>query len=230
MALQRAGLGAGALDRDDCRAAGIASTPLRSRPLAAQVRVHVATARDRLLLDTGAAVSRLFLDITNCSKLTHAARRRAHALRAEEIERRLARRRRVRRRRRQCGKRGAAPSPIADVADFVCHADRARTRTDSSSSRRPLIRHRTSPSRRSRPSRAGRGPRSFITAMPAMPAMPSHDSDPCPYTLSARAHARVRVHAHARVLPHAHTHAHAHAHSHAHAHTLGHPHAPASPP
>ena len=51
MALHRAGLGAGALDNDDSRADGDASAPLRSRPLAAQVRVDATTARERLLLD-----------------------------------------------------------------------------------------------------------------------------------------------------------------------------------
>ena len=51
MALHRAGLGAGALDNDDSRADGDAFAPLRSRPLAAQVRVDATTARERLLLD-----------------------------------------------------------------------------------------------------------------------------------------------------------------------------------
>ena len=50
-ALHRAGLDAGALDTDDLRAAGDAFASLRSRSLAAQVRVHVSTERDRLLLE-----------------------------------------------------------------------------------------------------------------------------------------------------------------------------------
>ena len=51
MALRCAGLGAGVFDKDGFRAAGGAPASLRSRALAAQVRVHAATERDQLLLD-----------------------------------------------------------------------------------------------------------------------------------------------------------------------------------
>ena len=125
MALHRAGLGAGALDNDDSRADGDASAPLRSRPLAAQVRVDATTARERLLLDWGAAVSRLFFDISNFSKLTQAVRRYAHALHAEEFDRRWARRHPVRCRCRECGKSGAETSTSMHAAAFVCPAVRA---------------------------------------------------------------------------------------------------------
>ena len=128
MALHRPGLGAGVLDTDNVRDAGDPSAPLRSRSLAVQVRVHAAATRDRVLLDTGAGISRLFFDITNFSKLTHAAQQCARALRADEFDRRLARRRRVRRRRRECGKRGTAPSSTPAAADSVWHVDRAVTR------------------------------------------------------------------------------------------------------
>ena len=107
MALHRAGLGAGVLDTDNVRDAGDASAPLRSRSLAVQVRVHAAATRDRMLLDTGAGISRLFFDITNFSKLTHAAQQCARALRAEEFDCRWAHRRPEPCRRRECGKRGA---------------------------------------------------------------------------------------------------------------------------
>ena len=86
MALHRAGLGAGALNTDDVRAAADAPASLRSRSLAVQVRVLATATRDQLLLDNGADISRLFFDITNFSELTHAARKRARALRAEEFD------------------------------------------------------------------------------------------------------------------------------------------------
>ena len=67
MALHRAGLGAGALDSDDSRAAGDASAPLHSRPLAAQVRVHAATSCDRLLLDWELLSLDFFSTSPNCT-------------------------------------------------------------------------------------------------------------------------------------------------------------------
>ena len=69
MALRCAGLGAGALNTDDVHAAADAFASLRSRSLAVQVRVHAAATRDRMLLDNGAAVSRLFFNITNFLEL-----------------------------------------------------------------------------------------------------------------------------------------------------------------
>ena len=84
MALRRAGLGAGALNRDDSRAARAASATLRLRPLAAQVRIHAATARDQLLLCWSCSLSTCF-DISKLHKLTHTSRNNARALRAEEF-------------------------------------------------------------------------------------------------------------------------------------------------
>ena len=67
MALRCAGLSAGALDRDDVRAAADASASLRSRSLAVQVRVHAATERDRLLLDLELLSLDFFLTSPNCT-------------------------------------------------------------------------------------------------------------------------------------------------------------------
>ena len=67
MALHRAGLGAGALDNDDSRADGDAFAPLRSRPLAAQVRVDAPTARERLLLDLELLSLDFFVTSPNCA-------------------------------------------------------------------------------------------------------------------------------------------------------------------
>ena len=87
MALHRAGLGAGALDNDDSRADGDAFAPLRSRPLAAQVRVDATTARERLLLDLELLSLDFFFDITKMHKLTHTISHDACALPPEEFRR-----------------------------------------------------------------------------------------------------------------------------------------------
>ena len=127
-ALRCAGLGADVLDRDGPRAAGDAFASLRSRSLAAQVRVHVSTERDRLLLDRSCWSLDFFFNITKLVKLTHACSRVAHALRTEEYQCYFAHRRPHLRLCRQCGKRGAATPPSTPAAVFVRHADRAGTR------------------------------------------------------------------------------------------------------
>ena len=76
MALRCAGLSAGALDRDDVRAAADASASLRSRSLAVQVRVHAATERDRLLLDLELLSLDFFLTSPNCTSSSSCTRPR----------------------------------------------------------------------------------------------------------------------------------------------------------
>ena len=85
MALRRAGLGAGALNRDDSRAARVASATLRSRLLAAQVRMHAANARDQLLLGWSCSLSTFFRHLQIAQAHAHESTHRARALRAEEI-------------------------------------------------------------------------------------------------------------------------------------------------